>query len=566
RAAEFLEQLEAGIRPDMLVEDLRIGQQQLVEIAKAVSLDARILIMDEPTSALSAAEVEILFKVIADLKARGVAIVYISHRLEELIRIGDYITVLRDGRITGQEEMKNVDTQWIVRQMIGSDAKDFAKADGHQPGEEIFRAEEICLPRVTGGLAVDHVSLSLRAGEILGIYGLMGAGRSELFDCIMGRHGQASGRIFIDGHQVKERDTTRRIQRGLALIPEDRQREGLVSILSVASNLTMASLSRFVSLFHIRGGAERQAVTQMVRELAIKVADPAQEVSSLSGGNQQKVVIGKALLTGPKVLLMDEPSRGIDVGAKADVFRTMRKLSRDGLGILFATSDLDEVMALSDRIAVMSNGKLTGMFDRAEATEAAIVAAWPRTRAWRLPMTDIPAKAAAPSASSGSVLLTLMKLRTFIALIAVLVFFSIAAPNFLSAANLILMAKHVALNAFLAMGMTFVIITGGIDLSVGSIVGLCGMVAGYLVLNGIDLQIGYTVYFNVVEIAFITLAVGILIGAVNGLLITRLNVAPFIATLGTLYVARGFALLSSDGRTFPNLVGKPELGTTGFGY
>ncbi|TGS84694.1 ABC transporter permease [Mesorhizobium sp. M3A.F.Ca.ET.174.01.1.1] len=181
-------------------------------------------------------------------------------------------------------------------------------------------------------------------------------------------------------------------------------------------------------------------------------------------------------------------------------------------------------------------------------------------------MTDIPAKAAAPSASSGSLLLTLMKLRTFIALIAVLVFFSIAAPNFLSAANLILMAKHVALNAFLAMGMTFVIITGGIDLSVGSIVGLCGMVAGYLVLNGIDLQIGYTVYFNVVEIALITLAVGILIGAVNGLLITRLNVAPFIATLGTLYVARGLALLSSDGRTFPNLVGKPELGTTGFGY
>ncbi|ANN57615.1 sugar ABC transporter permease [Mesorhizobium loti NZP2037] len=181
-------------------------------------------------------------------------------------------------------------------------------------------------------------------------------------------------------------------------------------------------------------------------------------------------------------------------------------------------------------------------------------------------MTDIPARAAPSSVSSGSALLTLMKLRTFIALIAVLVFFSIAAPNFLSAANLILMAKHVALNAFLAMGMTFVIIAGGIDLSVGSIVGLCGMVAGYLVLNGIDLQIGYTIYFNVVEIALITLAVGIAIGAVNGLLITRLNVAPFIATLGVLYVARGLALLSSDGRTFPNLVGKPELGTTGFGF
>jgi erythritol transport system ATP-binding protein len=375
RAAELLDRLRASIRPDMLVEDLRIGQQQLVEIAKAVSLNAKVLIMDEPTSALSAAEVEVLFKVIADLKKQGVAIVYISHRLEELIRIGDYITVLRDGHITGRELMKNVDTQWIVRQMIGSDAKDFAKPDDHRPGGEVFRAEEICLPRTTGGLAVDHVSLSLNAGEILGIYGLMGAGRSELFDCIMGRHGQATGKIFIEGKEVRERDTTRRIRRGLALIPEDRQREGLVTILSVASNLTLASLRKLANWFHISSVEEKKAVTSMVKELTIKVSDPDDEVTSLSGGNQQKVVIGKALLTNPKVLLMDEPSRGIDVGAKADVFRTMRKLSRDGLGILFATSDLEEVMALSDRIAVMSNGKLTGMFDRAEATEAKVVAA-----------------------------------------------------------------------------------------------------------------------------------------------------------------------------------------------
>jgi erythritol transport system permease protein len=181
-------------------------------------------------------------------------------------------------------------------------------------------------------------------------------------------------------------------------------------------------------------------------------------------------------------------------------------------------------------------------------------------------MTTATSTEKVPAADSGSILLTLMKLRTFIALFAVIAFFSIFAPNFLSTANIILMSKHVALNAFLAMGMTFVIITGGIDLSVGSIVGLCGMVAGGLILNGIDLQIGYTMYFNVVEVCLITLVVGILIGAVNGLLITKLNVAPFIATLGTLYVARGFALLSSDGQTFPNLIGKPELATTGFGF
>ncbi|WP_168597269.1 sugar ABC transporter ATP-binding protein [Rhizobium sp. SG570] len=375
RANEFLKRLDAGINAETMIEDLPIGQQQLVEIAKAISLDARILIMDEPTSALSAAEVDILFKVIAELKAQGVAIVYISHRLEELMRIGDYITVLRDGQITGQAMVRDIDTKWIVRSMIGSEAKDFAKGDSHTIGKEAFRAEEISLPRSTGGLAVDHVSLSVRAGEILGIYGLMGAGRSEFFECVMGRHVHSTGKIFIDGVEVRERDTTRRIRRGLALIPEDRQREGLVQVLSIASNLTLASLGRFARFFHIDAGAERRAMRDMIRDLSIKAPNPDFEVTSMSGGNQQKVVIGKALMTDPRVLLMDEPSRGIDVGAKADVFRTMRKLAGKGLAILFSTSDLEEVMALSDRIAVLSDGKLVAVFERSDATEEAIIAA-----------------------------------------------------------------------------------------------------------------------------------------------------------------------------------------------
>jgi erythritol transport system ATP-binding protein len=375
RAREFLERLQTDIDPRALVEDLRIGEQQIVEIAKAVAQEARILIMDEPTSALSAAEVEVLFRIIEELKAHGVAIIYISHRLEELIRIGDYITVLRDGRVTGHARMQDVDVAWIVRCMIGSDAKDFARRDDHALGAEILRVEDVCLPRTGGGFAVDHVSLSVRAGEILGLYGLMGAGRSELFECIIGRHQHATGRILIDGRLVRERDIAGRIGRGLAIVPEDRQREGLVAMLSVAANLTLASLAKFASGFHIRESAERAAVGRAVRDLSIKVADPAQEASSLSGGNQQKVVIGKALMTRPKVLLMDEPSRGIDVGAKAEVFRTMRRLAAEGLAILFATSDLDEVMALSDRIAVMSNGKLVAVLDRATATEGAVIAA-----------------------------------------------------------------------------------------------------------------------------------------------------------------------------------------------
>lgn len=376
KANHFLDKLDAGISAETMVEDLPIGQQQLVEIAKAISLDTRILILDEPTSALSAAEVDILFKVIGELKAQGVAIVYISHRLEELMRIGDYITVLRDGQITGQAMVKDIDTKWIVRSMIGSDAKDFAKPLDHTLGAEAFRAEDICLPRKTGGFAVDHLSISVRAGEVLGIYGLMGAGRSEFFECVIGQHSHSTGRIFVAGEEIAAKDTSTRIRKGLALIPEDRQREGLVQVLSIASNLTLASLEKLVKFgFHIAGDKEQSAIKDAISNLSIKAPNPEFDVTSMSGGNQQKVVIGKALMTNPKVLLMDEPSRGIDVGAKADVFRTMRRLAGEGLAILFSTSDLEEVMALSDRIAVMSNGKITTILDREDATEEAIVKA-----------------------------------------------------------------------------------------------------------------------------------------------------------------------------------------------
>jgi len=371
----LMRRLEQEIDPDTPVGELRVGQQQIVEIAKSLAQNARILILDEPTSALSAAEVEILFRVIADLKRNGVGIVYISHRLEELIRIGDHITVLRDGRITGTRSMEGVDVAWIVRHMIGEASKDFAKEIDHPFGEEVFRAEDVCLPRAGGGLAVDHVSLSLRAGEILGVYGLMGAGRSELLECIIGKHRHATGRYFVNGEPLLARDVAARIARGIALIPEDRKNDGLVQILAIRENMSLSSLGDFTRLFHIDLGAERTRVRDFVERLRIKIASAEHAVSSLSGGNQQKVVIGKALMTRPRVLLMDEPSRGIDIGAKAEVFRTMRRLAAEGLGIVFVTSDLDEVLSLSDRILVMSNGRITAEYPRAEATETGLITA-----------------------------------------------------------------------------------------------------------------------------------------------------------------------------------------------
>ena len=373
-AAALMQRLEQDIDPDTPLGHLRVGQQQIVEIAKALAQDARILILDEPTSALSAAEVEVLFRVIRDLAADGVGIVYISHRLDELIRIGDHITVLRDGLITGDRPMAGVDIPWIVRAMIGEGSKEFPRLVPPDFGAEVFRAEAVTLPRACGGHTVDHVSLSVRKGEIVGLYGLMGAGRTEFVECVMAQHPHSGGQFFVDGQPLSDRDVAARIARGIALIPEDRKRDGLVQIMAIRENLTLSSLGRFTRAFHLDLKAEARTALEFIKRLTIKVASAENPVSSLSGGNQQKVVIGKALMTNPKILLMDEPSRGIDIGAKAEVFRTMRKLAAEGLGILFVTSDLDEVRALSDRILVMANGRITGEFP-GDADAAAIIGA-----------------------------------------------------------------------------------------------------------------------------------------------------------------------------------------------
>ena len=261
----LMRRLEHDIDPDTLVGDLKVGQQQIVEIAKSLSRDARILILDEPTSALSNAEVEILFRVIEELKAEGVGIVYISHRLEELIRVGDYITVLRDGVITGAQSMEGVDIAWIVRNMIGESSKDFAKEIEHPFGEEALRVENMRLADSGGGFAVDGVSLSLRQGEILGIYGLMGAGRTELLEAIIGRYHHVTGDVWVHGEKMGKPRVADRIAKGLALIPEDRKHDGLVQILSIRENMTLSSVEAFTQGFHMDLRGERSRVAEFVK-------------------------------------------------------------------------------------------------------------------------------------------------------------------------------------------------------------------------------------------------------------------------------------------------------------
>lgn len=370
----LLARLEQTIDPRTPVQNLRIGQQQVVEIAKALALDMRILIMDEPTSALSDVEVDVLFRVINELRAAGVTIVYISHKLEELMRIGDYITVLRDGHKIAEAPMGEVTLSWIIERMVGRDTASTYRPPKHAFGQEVLTVESVTLPKIGGGYLLEDVSFSLREGEILGVYGLMGAGRTELFECLIGLHPEAQGKIWLAQKELRGL-IDRRIAQGLMLIPEDRQREGLVQQLSVAHNMLLASLRNYVRSIYLSSAKENASINRMVRDLAIKVSSPQNLISSLSGGNQQKVVVGKALLTSPKVLLMDEPTRGIDVGAKDEIFEIMRNLAMQGLGIIFVSTELKEIMAMADRIIVMSKGRITREFQRAEATQQALVEA-----------------------------------------------------------------------------------------------------------------------------------------------------------------------------------------------
>ena len=377
RATELLLRLDQPISPRELVGNLKVGQQQLIEIAKALAEDADILILDEPTSALSKTEVEILFRVIRELTRQGVTIIYISHRLEELMAIGDVITILRDGKFQAEAKVKDIDVPWIVREMLGSDPVSNFLEPGRTFGPPLLEAEHITCVNAAGNTVVNDVSFKVHAGEIVGIYGLMGAGRTELFECLLGTERNYFGKLWLDSKPVPQRlATADRIRMGMSLVPEDRKRTGIFPISSVASNLTIASLWRRLQRgLTIASKEEDAVVAGTIGDLSIKVSSPQVEIQALSGGNQQKVVIGRSLLTNPKVLFLDEPTRGIDVGAKADVFRMMVQLSQQGIAVVFSTSDLKEIMAVSDRILVMSGGKLTADIVRDRAEESALVTA-----------------------------------------------------------------------------------------------------------------------------------------------------------------------------------------------
>ena len=370
--------LELDVSPKTKTNRLKVGQQQIVEIAKALSFESKIIIMDEPTSAISKHETEVLFRLIDALKRKGVAIVYITHKLEELEKIAENIIVLRDGRFIHSCPLKEISGNEIISMMVGREISDFFVRDRSETGTEILRIEKLSLrdPFSPDGYVLRNISFSLRQGEVLGIFGLMGAGRTELLESIFGLHPwQVEGEIFIDRKKTLLDNPSKGKRVGLAMVPEDRKLDGLVLQMTVSESISLASIEKVENYGFINHIREKKQAGDYIHELQIKTSSSQQVVGKLSGGNQQKVVIAKWLATSPRILLLDEPTRGIDVNAKNEIYKLIGKLAREGIGIIMVSSELPEILAMSDRILVMSEGRITAEFSQKQATEENIMQA-----------------------------------------------------------------------------------------------------------------------------------------------------------------------------------------------
>ena len=368
QAAEVLGRLGLKLDPRRPVKGLRVAEQQMVEVAKALSLDARVLIMDEPTAALAEHEIQDLFAAIRGLQEKGVSVVYISHRMEELFEIGDRVTVLRDGRSVGTFDVKGTNKFELIRLMVNRDLTELFPKERAARGEEVLRVENLT---TRGGL--DGVSFSLHKGEVLGVAGLLGAGRTELARAIFGLDKLERGTVRIKGRERRIGSPRAAINSGLGFLTEDRKAQGLVLPLSVKDNLCLPSVDKFTTLGFVDSRRERRAADRYVRELRIRTPGLDQKVAYLSGGNQQKVVLSKWLCSEAEVFIFDEPTRGVDVGAKAEIYQLMNRLAASGVAIVMISSELPEILGMSDRILVMRAGRVACEFGSEEATQEKIL-------------------------------------------------------------------------------------------------------------------------------------------------------------------------------------------------
>ena len=532
-ALRVLESVGLAADPDQPLSTLSVSEQQLVEIARALSTNADVLIMDEPTAALSHSEVRKLFRVVETLKSRGVGIVFVGHRMDEIFEISDRVAILRDGELVGLDSTANISRERAVNLMAGRELRASYPVRKHEFGETVLEVD---------GLSADgqfsDVSFSVRAGEIFGIGGLVGSGRTEIARTIFGVTQASRGEIHIEGERVSFRSTRQAMKHGVAYVSEDRLSQSLIMDFSIRVNGSLTVLKEASRLGLLQPRREVAAVHDHLKQLKLRFASFEQQISGLSGGNQQKVVLAKWLATKPRVLVLDEPTQGIDVQTKAAVHRMVADLAASGMSIVLISSEMPELLGMCDRITVMREGHQVATFDKDEATPEKVLEV-ATSEAQK-------AKDVAKEASADSVAASVWK-RVFaqreigliLAVLAIVVPVTALNPRMISPTNLVSLGMDAALLAIVALGQMMVILTRNIDLSVASVIGFTAYSAAFFMSANPD--------FPAVAAIVVAIAIGSFAGVINGTVIAFGRVPAIVATLGTMSVFRGFHSIFADG-------------------
>jgi rhamnose transport system ATP-binding protein len=540
RAREILSSLGFDCDPDRRLGALRTSEQQLVEIGRALSLKARVLIMDEPTAALSQREVTRLFSVVADLKARGVALMFVGHRMDEIYRLADRIAVLRDGALVGVESRENLPRETAIKWMVGRELSGGYPRSRDVKGDVLLEIRDL-----SRAGEFEHINLKVRAGEIVGLGGLVGSGRTEIARTLFGVTKPSGGAILIDGKPVSFSTPREAMAAGLAYVSEDRLNQSLVTEFSILANASMTILDRVTRFGLFSRAAALSLVTPHLDRLKLRYQSYDQPVSTLSGGNQQKVVLAKWLATKPRILILDEPTQGVDVQAKAEVHATIADLASQGMAILLISSEMPELIGMCDAIVVLHEGRRTAEFARAEATQEAVLKAATDDAGGR-PKLTLVSPDATPSErpSAAPVRRPSFWARRELGLVAamatVVAPVAVVNPRILSPANLTTVAMDAALLMIVAFAEMLVLLTRNIDLSIASTIGLSAYGSALAMHNLPQLGVGFGIA--------VATAIGLACGAFNGVVVTYGRVPAIVATLGTLSVFRGLDSLWAGGK------------------
>lgn len=537
----IFDDLDIQVNPKVKIGTLKVSQKQMIEIAKAVSYNSKVIVMDEPTSSLTEKEVEHLFKIIEKLKKKNTSIIYISHKMEEILRISDDVTVMRDGKWIDTKPASELTIDKIIKMMVGRELKDRYPEKKAKIGDVLMEVKDLG----TLNPGFEGVNFQLHKGEILGIAGLVGSKRTEILETLFGIRMKGKGQILVKGKEVQNRSPKEAMANGFAMLTEERRSDGIFGGLSVGFNMTISNLPKYQKTGLLNGEKMKADITKMINAMKVKTPSMKSKIANLSGGNQQKVILGRWLLTDPDILLLDEPTRGIDVGAKFEIYQLINQLAEQGKGIIVVSSEMPELFGISDRILVMSNGHQSAIFDSKEVGQVDVMQQRPD-------LSDLSIRTQEGILVKNSKNISIKELiaekAIYLVFIILLVAIVVVEPRFLSFNNFKNIFAQSSTKIIIALAAGMVLVVQGVDLSTGRMIGLAAVIFASLVQNP---DYAYRMYPNLKELPLIVplllvLAICLVLGGISGVLVAVFKVPPFIATLGMQLILYGASSIYFD--------------------